>query len=88
MSRGEGVAAVTATADSMRARPRWWLMAAVLVAVGLVASMCGLADQDERSAQAPEPGTAWFEPLWSGADTLADLCEVGVCVADLVALSA
>ena len=63
-------------------------MAAVLVAVGLVASMCGLADQDERSAQAPEPGTAWFEPLWSGADTLADLCEVGVCVADLVALSA
>ena len=63
-------------------------MAAVLVAVGLVASMCGLADQDEPSAQAPEPGTVWFEPLWSGVDTLADLCEVGACVADLVALPA
>ncbi len=63
-------------------------MAAVLVAVGLVASMCSLADQDEPSAQAPEPGTAWFEPLWSGVDTLADLCEVGACVADLVALPA
>lgn len=49
--------------------------------------MCGLAQkEDPLVRQAPD--TSWYDPLWRGVDTLAEVCEVGACVADLVALPA